>query len=118
MKSVSPVSGCVDPTNTIYSAAVAVPPEPDASQRVTLSGEFDISTASALRHALYDDAPAGEVVGDLSEVTFMDSSGLRALLEVRSKLEADGRRLVLENLPEQVRRLFEVAGITDLFEIR
>jgi anti-sigma B factor antagonist len=97
---------------------VADPLEPDSTQRVTLSGEFDISTASSLRHSLYDDAPSDEVIGDLSEVTFMDSSGLRALLEVRAKLEADGRRLVLENIPDQVRRLFEVAGITDLFEIR
>ena len=118
MKPYSPDSGCIDPTITLYSAAVADPSDPDSTQRVTLSGEFDISTASSLRHALYNDTPAGEVIGDLSQVTFMDSSGLRALLEVRSKLEADGRRLVLEGLPDQVRRLFEVAGITDLFEIR
>lgn len=97
---------------------MADPPDPESTQRVTLSGEFDISTASTLRHALYDDAPASEVIGDLSDVTFMDSSGLRALLEVRAKLEADGRHLVLEGIPDQVRRLFEVAGITDLFEIR
>ena len=90
----------------------------ESSQRVTLSGEYDISTASSLRHSLVDDAPAQEVIGDLSEVTFMDSSGLRALLEVRATLESDGRRLVLEGIPDQVRRLFEVAGITDLFEIR
>ena len=97
---------------------MADPIEPDATQRVTLSGEFDISTASSLRHALYDDVGSEVVVGDLSEVTFMDSSGLRALLDVRAKLESDGRRLVLEGVPDQVRRLFEVAGISELFETR
>jgi anti-sigma B factor antagonist len=97
---------------------VAEPSEAGPTHRVSLSGEFDISTAPRLRHALYDETSADEVVGDLSGVTFMDSSGLRSLLEVRSKLEADGRRLVLVDLPDQVRRLFEVAGITQLFEIR
>jgi anti-anti-sigma factor len=97
---------------------VPQPTEPDSTQRVTLKGEFDISTASSLRHSLYDGTESEVVVGDLAEVSFMDSSGLRALLDVRAKLEADGRRLVLEQVPDQVRRLFEVAGITDLFELR
>jgi anti-sigma B factor antagonist len=91
---------------------------PGSTHQVSLSGEFDISTAPRLRHALYESTSAEEVVGDFGEVTFVDSSGLRALLEVRSKLEADGRRLVLVHLPDQVRRLFEVAGITDLFDVR
>jgi anti-anti-sigma factor len=83
-----------------------------------LGGQYDISTVPGLQEALYDRTTAAEVVADLSGVTFMDSSGLRALLEVRAQLESEQRTLVLTQVPDQVARLFEVAGVASLFDIR
>jgi anti-anti-sigma factor len=85
---------------------------------VSLEGEYDISSVPGLHESLCDGTDAAEVVADLAGVTFMDSSGLRAMLEIREQLEAQGRRLVLVEVPGQVARLFEVAGITSLFDIR
>jgi anti-sigma B factor antagonist len=57
-------------------------------------GELDLSTAPTLEHAL-DSLDGGASAGrlDMSEVTFMDSSGLRLLIIAAERAEADGRRL-------------------------
>jgi anti-anti-sigma factor len=64
-----------------------------------------------LRDALLGDQHGeGEVVGDLSLVTFMDSTGLRSLLEVRAELERRGSTLRLVNPTPMLTRLFDISG--------
>jgi anti-anti-sigma factor len=103
---------------TAYSADVSDDPGSVPTHRVALEGEYDISSVPGLHESLCDRTDATEIVADLTGVTFMDSSGLRAMLEIREQLESEGRRLVLEGVPDQVARLFEVAGITSLFDVR
>lgn len=87
-------------------------------QPVRLSGEYDIATAADLRHALTDDTDAPVVVADFAAVTFLDSSALRALLEVRQQLAGQGRTLELVNLPQQVAVLLRITETERLFDIR
>jgi len=85
---------------------------------VPLSGEYDIARAADLRHAVLDDDDgASVVVLDFAEVTFVDSSGLRALLDVATQLDRAGREVRLAHLPAQVRTLLEVTGTLDLFVV-
>jgi anti-anti-sigma factor len=93
------------------------PPDLDV-EPVHLSGEYDIATAADLRHALTDDTQATVVQADFRDVTFVDSSALRALLEVRHQLDAEDRSLVLVNLPEPVATLLRVTDTEQLFLIR
>ena len=52
---------------------------------LVLSGEVDLLTAPVLRSRLHQAASgAGELVVDLSAVTFMDCAGLEPLLEARA----------------------------------
>ncbi len=77
---------------------------------LSLVGELDISSSPDLERALTQaegDAPA-TVVLDLSGLTFMDSSGLRAVLEADQRARADGRRLAVVPGPPAVRRVFTV----------
>lgn len=53
----------------------------------------------------------------MSAVTFLDSSGLNALLRVQMTLSLDGRRLVLQRPTPAVRRVFDIAGLAGAFEI-
>jgi anti-anti-sigma factor len=93
------------------------PSEDTAPDVVVLSGEIDLATAADLRHALTDDTTAPLVVADFGDVTFVDSSGLRALLEVRSQLGGEGRALRLTRLPDQVRTLLQITDTARLFEV-
>ena len=59
----------------------------DGHAKVRVTGELDLATATELRHRLdaVIAAGTGDLDLDLSEVTFLDSSGLVALLEARRR---------------------------------
>jgi anti-sigma B factor antagonist len=84
---------------------------------VALAGELDMSTAPELEEAIRSCAEAAdELILDLSGLTFMDSSGLRAILGgERFCSEHRCKCLVAEEVPRQVKDLFEIAGVLDHF---
>lgn len=61
--------------------------------------------------------PAGAVVVDCGLVEFIDSSGLRVLLEARERADRDGHPLVLRNPSEVVLRLLKITATDELFTI-
>lgn len=84
----------------------------DGLATVRLRGELDISTAADLESLLSDlgsgDGPATIRV-DLSELRFMDSTGLRLLVTADLRLRDEGRALQLVPGPEPVHRVFRLA---------
>jgi anti-sigma B factor antagonist len=86
---------------------------------LALAGELDIAEVPRLEHAL-DGAIAdsvGAFVVDLSELEFLDSSGIRLLLRARALLGRDDRSLVLVCPHGPVRKAIELTGVSDLFAI-
>jgi anti-sigma B factor antagonist len=88
-----------------------------AASGLAVRGEVDIAAVPALEQALETaiEATSGALVVDLSDVAFLDSSGLLALLHGRGLLAQEDRALVIV-CPEggPVRHLFEVAGVAEL----
>lgn len=78
---------------------------------IVLTGEIDAHTAARLRGALIPTLDSGDLRVDLSGVTFIDSSGLRVVLEAHQRFHGDGCRLVLVAPSKPVARLIEVAGL-------
>jgi anti-anti-sigma factor len=81
--------------------------------RIVLRGEFDIAGAERLEAALAR-AEAGAprvLVLDLSELEFMDSTGLRIVLAADARARDDGRELRIVRGAEAVRRLFHLTGL-------
>ena len=64
---------------------------------IASEGEIDVSSVGAFRNALSEAARAGadRLVIDLSEVGFIDSSGLGALLDAHNRLRRDKRQLLV-----------------------
>jgi anti-anti-sigma factor len=84
---------------------------------VSLCGEHDLATSSDLRVAL---APLhGDVLVDLSECEFPDSSAIRTLLDKSQDLKRDGHRLELVVPAENtnVRRIIEIIGLAQLMTV-
>jgi anti-sigma B factor antagonist/stage II sporulation protein AA (anti-sigma F factor antagonist) len=79
-----------------------------------LSGEIDLSNATALEHTINEAVPndVRGLVLDLSALTYIDSSGIRLLLSLAGSLRWRGQDLVLA-VPEgsQCRRVLSIAGI-------
>ena len=69
-------------------------------------------TADGLSDWLVETA-ASPVVVDLSELTFMDSSGIAALAIARNRMEANGDELMLTRPQPSVQRVLELVGMVD-----
>lgn len=85
---------------------------------VTCSGELDLATGQHLVGGVteaVDGSTAAAVVVELGDVTFMDSSGLRALLTSREHAMECNLTFSIAGCSDPVRRLLEVAGVTDWF---
>jgi anti-anti-sigma factor len=82
--------------------------------RVVPVGELDLATTDKLREEIDRLHVAGfnRLVLDLRQLRFMDSTGLRLILEVDGASREDGWDFSLVQGPEAVHRLFEVTNLT------
>ena len=79
---------------------------------IALEGEIDAHTAPDLAARYVELSPGdGDIVIDMSKVDFMDSSGLRVIIELHQRAEQASRRLVLRAPSHSVARLIEVSGL-------
>jgi anti-sigma B factor antagonist len=89
--------------------------EPD-SVRVAVSGELDLSSAltfeEELRH-VEDCSEAPVIVLDLRALKFMDSTGLRLILSAHGRAMRQGRKLMIVQGGEAVRRIFRITGVIE-----
>lgn len=81
------------PGSTTTSASIPLP----ELTVIASQGEIDVSSVDAFRNALSEAVRAGadRLVIDLSEVSFIDSSGLGALIDAQNRLRRDQRQLVV-----------------------
>jgi anti-anti-sigma factor len=92
--------------------------ESPGSARIALSGQFDIASADDATRALQALLHRGLdlVVVDLSGLDFMDSTGVKFLVEGRETARDLGVKLSLVPGGDPVRRVLKVAGVMALFE--
>jgi anti-anti-sigma factor len=69
----------------------------DAGPVVRIAGEIDLSNSDSLRSEIVETVPheAHGLVLDLTETTYLDSSGVRLLFDLAERLQARRQRLVL-----------------------
>jgi len=85
----------------------------DGTVRLQLEGELDAHSAPEFQRVLSESISPGAVVKvDLSDVSFVDSSGLAALLDARGRLEAAGGGLYVVGASEAAARLFAITGVS------
>jgi anti-sigma B factor antagonist len=84
--------------------------------RYPLTGEVDLATAPKIREdlELIVSATDGHVLIDCTDLAFIDSTGVSALVQTRSELRSLGRDLVLANVGSRPRRVFDMLGLTDM----
>ncbi len=94
---------------------IEVTSTPDA-HTIALNGEADLLGAPRIEAALADavTGQAPRIVVDLRNLTFIDSSGLRALMGGHEQCLARGHELRIIPGPANVRRLFELSGMNEV----
>jgi anti-sigma B factor antagonist len=91
--------------------------EPDRERvRIRPSGEVDMETAGTVQARLEEVRETGfdRIELDLVDTTFMDSTGLRLIIEWSQRSGRDGFAFTVTRCRPGVRRLFELTGTTHL----
>jgi anti-sigma B factor antagonist len=104
------------PGYTDFSVTVDAVEDPAVVQ---VTGDLDCYTAPRLRAALLElvaDEPR-RVILDLTDSTFIDSTGLGVLVGGLNRFRKHGGDMVLRAPSPTTIRLFEVTGMTKLFQI-
>lgn len=89
----------------------------DGGVRILLKGELDASTASDLIVTLQGalgESPT-ELVVDLSELEFIDSTGLSLLVTTHKRAESDGTKFLLSRPSPATLKLLQITALTDFF---
>jgi anti-anti-sigma factor len=86
---------------------------------VTMRGEHDLSTQPALAHALELAAAHSDLVVDLTECSFVDSTIIREFIKTSEALRAKGEHVLLVIPAEQVgvARIVEMVGLAQFVEL-
>jgi anti-sigma B factor antagonist len=99
---------------------IAPPREIRATWLLTAEGEIDIASAPLLREQLLTTLglePPRPVVLDMTAVTFIDSTGLGALIEAHRQATAAGRHLRVVAPHRAVRRILQLTRLDALLDI-
>jgi anti-sigma B factor antagonist len=87
---------------------------------ISVNGDIDLATGPALREALLPvlEHQTGPVVVDLSEVSFIDSTGVHVLVDTLRRLEPQNRRLAIVcREGGQVHRVLALVRLLDTFAV-
>jgi anti-sigma B factor antagonist len=91
----------------------------DGSVILSPEGDVDLSASPSLRTRLHEalNNKPDRLVIDLSRVDYMDSSGVATLVESLQIARRGSTTLVLANLRDRVRSVFEIARLDTVFTI-
>jgi anti-sigma B factor antagonist len=80
--------------------------------RILVQGELDLGAVPTLDEhlRLLEQDGVKAIILDLRDLSFLDSTGLTALLAASSRAAKDGHRRAIVGAPDPVRRLFEITG--------
>ncbi len=88
---------------------------------VKVAGELDLHTADNLKKKivkkLEQNNKLNNIVLDLNNIKFIDSSGLGAILSLYKKLKAQQGKIAVINLSQQVKRIFNLSGVLKLLVV-
>ena len=86
---------------------------------VRVMGEVDRATVQELEQTLLGGGEdlTGALIVDLTSCTFLDASGLGALITTRKRLHRSSRRLALVLSKPSVLRIFQITALDQVFEI-
>lgn len=87
---------------------------------VSIAGELDLITAPQLRRMAGDliDMGIGHLVIDMTDTTFLASTGLGALVGLARRMRERGGEFSIRNARPHVRKVIEITGLVELFQAR
>ena len=91
---------------------------PDGAIVIHVTGELDLAGVPQLEAATASALESPAVTIDLTECTFLDSSGVRALTQAARDVPARGGQLAVVTNDPGILRVLEITGIDTLLDVR
>ena len=92
--------------------------ESDGKWFASLAGELDTAAAVEVEETLkplYESA-GKDVIIECAELEYIASSGLRILLSILKAAKANGSKVVLRHVNEDIKNVFKLTGFINIFE--
>ncbi len=85
-----------------------------------LSGYIDTATAAQVGEEMKPllEQTNRDIEIDCSQLEYISSSGLRLFLTIRKEASARGGKVIIENINEEIKKVFMMTGFFNLFETR
>jgi anti-anti-sigma factor len=92
----------------------------DANKTVlALAGRLDSSSASQLQEVLLSALGESKLVElNFAEIAYVSSAGLRVLLLGEKNSKANGGEMVLFNVSQEIKEIFEMTKFSDILKVR
>jgi anti-sigma B factor antagonist len=86
---------------------------------VCLSGEIDVSTANEVKENLINliSKQSADIKLDMTNLDYIDSTGLGALIGVLKRLKENDRDIYITNTKKNVRKIFNITGLDKIFKV-
>ena len=84
----------------------------EGEQGLRLAGELDLISVPRLREAFANVPRSGPAALDISALTFIDSSGLHAIVEIAGAQDGSGP-LIVKGASEMMLRMFKITNLTE-----
>ena len=94
--------------------------ERDGGMTAILNGRLDTPAAVKAQQEigpLLENADK-EIIFDCTNLEYISSSGLRLFLTIRKEASVKGGKIIIENINDEIRKVFVMTGFFNLFEIR
>lgn len=90
----------------------------ESSMIFYLTGRLDTNTAPDLETELKNSGMDTEtLIFDLTDLEFISSAGLRVLLASQKKMTASQHKMIIRNASEAIVEIFEITGMTMVFDL-
>jgi anti-sigma B factor antagonist len=87
--------------------------------RLSLRGELDVASAGAFMEqlSLVNQSGVAELIVDLSELTYIDPTGLSVLAVEQRRASASGMTLHIASPSDFVRRMLRITGLINVLDV-
>ena len=92
----------------------------DGGMKAILNGRLDTPAAVKAQQEigpLLENADK-QIIFDCTNLEYISSSGLRLFLTIRKEASVKGGKVIIENINDEIRKVFMMTGFFNLFEIR
>ncbi|PKM59418.1 MAG: anti-sigma factor antagonist [Firmicutes bacterium HGW-Firmicutes-4] len=86
---------------------------------VSIKGEIDIYSIEKFRETIEEKmkTQAAEIILDCSELSYMDSTGMGVLIELRNKSKEMGQKIIMMNPRPNIKKLLALTGVDKIIDI-